>query len=59
MMMLVSTMWRSLSTGSGNLRSGQRSTPVPSPSSGSHGLQPANEDIQDNGQFSAKRSFNE
>jgi hypothetical protein len=42
MMMLVSTMLRSLSTSSGNLRSWQRSTPVPSHSSGGHRLQPAN-----------------
>ncbi len=41
MMMLVSTMLRSLSTSSGNLRSSQRSTPAPSPSSGGHRLQPA------------------
>ena len=40
-MMLVSTMLRSVSTSSRNLRSGQRPTAVPSPSSGGHRLQPA------------------
>ena len=42
MMMLVSTMLRSLSMSSGNLRSSKRSTPVPSPSNNGHRLQPAN-----------------